>query len=197
MRSTLIVLALSISPALLVAQHTHDPGMVHTPGMMMPSNSATPAATPTQPGQDAYAAIAEVVRLLEADSTTDWSHVNLEALRRHLIDMNLVTLRAASRAQPLADGLQMDVTGDAETAAAIRRMLSEHAPMLDAMPDYTASVSEIPGGMRLTVRAERPGDARTIAKIQGLGFIGLLTVGAHHAPHHLALALGQPMSHGH
>ena len=49
----------------------------------------------TQPGQDAFGAIAEVVRTLEADPGTDWSKVDLERLRQHLIDMNEVVLRAA------------------------------------------------------------------------------------------------------
>ena len=52
-------------------------------------------AMPTQPGQDAFGAIQEIVRILEADPATDWSKVDLEALREHLIDMNEVTLHAA------------------------------------------------------------------------------------------------------
>ena len=52
------------------------------------------AGTPSMPGQDAFGAIAEVVRLLDADSNTDWGKVNLERLRQHLIDMNEVVLRA-------------------------------------------------------------------------------------------------------
>jgi hypothetical protein len=94
-------------------------------------------------------------------------------------------------------GLQMDVTGDDATAGSIRRMLSEHAVMLDGLPGYSATAAEIPGGTRLTVRAEPADDARTVARIRGLGFIGLLTVGAHHAAHHLALARGEAMSHAH
>ena len=46
------------------------------------------------PGQDPFGAIQEIVRILEADPSTDWSKVNIAALREHLIDMNEVTLRA-------------------------------------------------------------------------------------------------------
>jgi hypothetical protein len=51
---------------------------------------ASPAVVgePTFPGQDAFGAIAEVVQLLDADPQTDWSRVDLERLRQHLIDMN-------------------------------------------------------------------------------------------------------------
>ena len=34
------------------------------------------------------------MRILEADPTTDWSKVNIGALREHLIDMDEVTMRA-------------------------------------------------------------------------------------------------------
>ena len=47
-------------------------------------------------GQDAFGTIQEIVRILEADPTTDWSKVNIAALREHLIDMNEVTLHAAA-----------------------------------------------------------------------------------------------------
>ena len=52
------------------------------------------STTPTLPSQDAFGAIQEIVRTLDADPNTDWSKVDLEALRQHLIDMNEVTLRA-------------------------------------------------------------------------------------------------------
>ena len=164
--------------------------------ILLPAGTA-PAQTATQSGQDAYAAIAEVVRILEADAATDWTKVDLDALRQHLIDMNDVTLRSAARGTPIAGGAQFDVTGDGKTAAAIRRMLAAHAPMLSRLPEYTATVEEIPGGTRFTVTAKRSGDTATEARIRGLGFIGLLTVGAHHTMHHLALARGEAMAHDH
>ncbi|WP_419694904.1 hypothetical protein ACN2CC_32530 [Mesorhizobium muleiense] len=61
--------------------------------------------TPTMPGQDAFGAIQEIVRMLEADPETDWSKIDLEALRQHLIDMNEVTLKADAAATPIEGGL--------------------------------------------------------------------------------------------
>jgi hypothetical protein len=56
----------------------------------------------------------------------------------------------------------------------------------------------IPGGLRLTVVARDPADAKTVARIRGLGFIGLLVQGAHHQPHHLSMARGEGLgAHGH
>jgi hypothetical protein len=163
--------------------------------MLLAGPASAGAQTPTQAGQDAYAAIAEVVRILEADAGTDWSKVNLEALRQHLVDMNQVTLRAVSRATNVPGGARFEVTGQGTTAESIRRMLGAHAPMLDQMTEYRATSENIPGGVRLTVLAEGTGDTATESWIRGLGFIGLLTVGAHHAVHHLALARGESMAH--
>ena len=48
------------------------------------------------PGQDAFGTIQEIVQILQSDPKTDWSKVNIDALRQHLIDMNEVTLHAAA-----------------------------------------------------------------------------------------------------
>ena len=52
---------------------------------------AQSSSEPTLPGQDAFGTIQEIVQILEADPNTDWSKVNIAALREHLIDMNEVT----------------------------------------------------------------------------------------------------------
>ena len=119
---------------------------------------ASPAAIcePTLPGQDAFGAISEVVRILDADPQTDWSQVDLERLRQHLIDMNEVVLRAEVRTSAVPGGLVMDTTGAGRTEAAIRAMVIPHATELDQMPGLAAKTEPIPGGMRLTVRRGTP-----------------------------------------
>jgi len=168
------------------AQATPPASMQHAAGMQ----HERPGTPPTQGGQAAFAAIQEIVNILDADSTTDWSKVNLEALRQHFIDMDLVTMKARVRQSPAAGGVVLDVTGDAPVSLALRRILGAHAPMLGAMPAYHATASEIPGGMRMTVTARNAGDARAVARVRGLGFIGLMTEGEHHTPHHLMIARG-------
>ncbi|HEX7122934.1 MAG TPA: hypothetical protein VF178_11230, partial [Gemmatimonadaceae bacterium] len=98
-------------PTLLAQQGSHDHG--HRAG--------SSAALPTQGGQAAFAAISEIVRLLEADSTTDWSKVDIERLRQHLIDMDEVTLRAQVSQAAVPGGLRMEVRGSGRTRDAIRR----------------------------------------------------------------------------
>jgi hypothetical protein len=191
--------ALLITPPLLAqsppAPHSqgHQPG--HEMGHHMHGHHPTTAAAeaPTLPGQDAFGAIAEVVRLLEADPDTDWSRVDLERLRQHLIDMNEVVLRSAVKASPVPGGLAMDVTGAPRTERAIRAMVAPHAVELDGMSEWTARTDRIPGGLRLTVTARAAEDTKTVARIRGLGFVGLLVQGGHHGPHHLAMAKGEAL----
>ena len=152
---------------------------------------------PKQPAQSAYAAIAEIVRILKADSTTDWSKVNLEALRQHFIDMDAVTMRSVVSQKPVPGGVTMMVTGDAKVAASIKRMVTSHAGMLDMDAQYHATVVPIANGVQFTVTARDSTNARLIAMIRGEGFAGLLTEGDHHARHHLALARGDAMAHMH
>jgi hypothetical protein len=146
---------------------------------------------PTMPGQDAFGAIQEVVRMLEADPTTDWSKVDLEALRQHLIDMNEVTLNADAVLKPVDGGLEIAITGEGRTFAAIRRMVPPQGKELNRMNGWSARSETLPNGVLLTVTAN---DATEVKHIRGLGFIGLLVSGAHHQPHHLAIAKGE-MTH--
>ena len=177
------------------------PGHGHT--MQHPQSAAQTlpgqgAAVPALSGQDAFGAIQEVVRILEADPATDWNKVNLERLRQHLIDMNEVTLRSEVKAVTVPGGLTMDVTGSGRVEEAIRGMVVPHANELDQMTEWSARTERISGGLRLTVVAKNPDDIRTVARIRGLGFIGLLVQGAHHQPHHLAMARGDTTTgHGH
>jgi hypothetical protein len=176
------IIGITCAPRLSVAQHQHA-AATSAPGV------------PTSAGQAAYGAISEIVTMLKADSTTDWTKVNIEALRQHLIDMDEVTMRSAAEQRNIPGGIEVDVTGAGRTLASIRRMVASHASMLEQGEQYHASASEISGGARLVVTARNPGDAGVVARIRGLGFAGIMTEGDHHARHHLALARGEPV-HG-
>ena len=119
---------------------------------------------PSMPGQDAFGAMAEVVRILEADPATDWSKVDMERLRQHLIDMSEVVLRATVKATPVPGGLAMDVTGTGRTAASIRDMVIPHSTELDRMPAWSAKAEPIPDGARLTVVARDPARLAELAR---------------------------------
>ena len=187
----------------VLAQHapTSGPGQRHQPAHGEPMHAEHMRAMhgmatsgPTMPGQDAFGAIAEIVRMLEADPATDWSKVDLERLRQHLIDMNEVMLRSAVRPTRVPGGLAMEITGEGRTEQAIRAMVVPHAAELDRMPEWAATTESIPNGVRLTVTAEKPEDTQLVARIRGLGFAGLMTQGAHHQPHHLAMPKGEAVA---
>lgn len=150
------------------------------------------AATPTEPGQSAFAAIAEIVALLEADPETDWSAVDIDALRRHLQDMDRVTLHAEVVREDLPDGARFRISGEGDVVGAIQRMTLAHAPFLEEAGNWTAAAERDESGATLTVTSV---DLATVARIRALGYFGLMTKGAHHQPHHLAMARGQGHAH--
>ena len=147
------------------------------------------AAVPTMPGQEVFGTIQEIVRILEADPTTDWSKVNIAALREHLIDMDEVTMRAAASERALDNGVEIAVTGDGRTLDAIKRMLPA-----------TLASSRRSGGMRtqrfcrtaLMLRVTSK-DPKQVTKLKALGFMGIMVQGAHHQVHHLMMAKGEQL----
>ena len=178
------------------SEHTTGPGSMQE--MMRQHHALMPmrdhagmhgaATAPTMPGQDAFGAIQEIVQILDADPNTDWSKVDLEALRQHLIDMNEVTLKSDAAPRQIDGGLEIAVTGSGRTLAAIRRMIPAWVQMANGHNGWSAKAAELPTGELLTVTAIDP---KEVQHIRGLGFIGLLVSGSWHQPHHLAMARGE------
>lgn len=149
--------------------------------------AVAPSSVPTASGQAAFAAMGEIVRMLEADPATDWSTVSITRLREHLRDMDEVTLRAAVTERPVEGGFTADVTGRDRTLEAVRRMVPAHASMLRREEPWDVQGEDLADGVRLTVTSSDPAEA---TKLRGLGFFGVLVYGDHHRPHHLAMAGG-------
>jgi predicted RNA binding protein YcfA (HicA-like mRNA interferase family) len=145
------------------------------------------AVVPTHPGQEAFGTIQEIVRILEDDPNTDWSKVNIATLREHLIDMDEVTLRARASQRALDNGVEITITGEGRTLAAIKRMVPAHTHELVAL-GWNASTQELPNGVKLVVTSNDP---RQAVKLKALGFMGIMVQGAHHQPHHLMMAKGE------
>ena len=146
------------------------------------------AQQPTEAGQSAFAAIAEIVALLDADPKTDWSKVDIEALRQHLIDMNNVTLLANVKASDQGNAVEFQVTGTGLVTDSIRRMIMAHAMTMNGVDGWAYAAKEIEGGASLTVT---PPNAASMVKLKGLGFIGIMANGMHHQQHHWMIANGQ------
>ena len=168
--------------ALPCASMTHGHAM--QPGQPMHGQGV---GVPSQPGQGAFAAIQEIVGILEADPKTDWSKVNIDALRQHLVDMSNVTLGASVKSIPVDDGIRFEATGDGPVRNSIRRMTSAQAATMNGVDGWRFEAAEIDGGASLTVHAP----AKDRNKLRGLGFFGVLTLGMHHQMHHLMIARGE------
>ena len=167
----------SLPAALILAMLASAPALAQ--GRQMPSES----------GQSAFAAIQEIVGILEADPATDWNKVNIEGLRQHLIDMDNVTLRARVQSQVTPDGVTFIVTGEGPVRDSIQRMVMAHAATMNGAGNWAFTGILTETGANLTVNVPEPDRAR----LAGLGFIGVMTEGMHHQAHHFMIASGSHM----
>ncbi len=113
------------------------------------------ARQPTMAGQEAFGTIQEIVQILDADPATDWSKVNIAALREHLIDMNEVALHAAAVERALDDGVEIAVTGQGRTLDAIKRMVPAHVQELGRI-GWNARTEDLLNGVKLIVTSTDP-----------------------------------------
>jgi len=179
----LVLVAVAVAGAAL-AQHS-----MHSHGSQAPES-------PRETGEAAFAALAEIVGRLDADPTTDWEKVSIRTLRDHLVDMHRLTLDAEVDEQLAAGGFTARITGEGATRAAIQRMVPAHGRMLAAL-GYEVEVATTGAGADLTVRVSGPEPASgQVARLRGLGFFGVMTLGDHHRPHHLGMARGEQVHAG-
>jgi hypothetical protein len=139
-------------------------------------------------GQAAFAALSEVVAALEADPSTDWSKANITKLRDHLLDMDEVVMRSHALVVEEGDAVRITVAGNGRTLAAIQRMVPAHARMMNGHRNWQSQTQSRGDGVIWTITTK---SASERMRIKALGLYGLLTLGAHHAPHHLAIAKGE------
>ena len=142
----------------------------------------------TEPGQGAFAALSEVVRVLEADPDTNWGRVDLAGLRAHLVDMDRLVSDTNVEETELPDGLSAIATGDTETIATLRRMVPVHAAQLMQDDRWTVEAIDAENGVELRVTSDNPA---VVARIRGLGFFGLMASQDHHREHHMTMARGK------
>ena len=187
MRLTAFLLVLLITAgASAQPAHNHRHG-----GTSDPTASRGSTIPPSQPGQAAFAAIQEIVEILEADPATDWNRVNIEALRQHLIDMDNVTLRTDVTNEDIEGGIKFNVAGVEAVRESIRRMTMAHAATMNGVDGWQFAAIPTESGAAITVRTP----VKDAGKLRALGFIGAMTRGMHHQAHHLMLARGGDPHH--
>ena len=168
----------------LAAQQAKHSGHV---GHVMAEPQAS--GLPTEPGDGSFATIIEIVGMLSADPDTDWTRVDIDGLREHLVDMNQLIVGASVRSEPLTNGLRMRIGTSGRPGEAASRMVPAHAPFLAAETGWQSEVAREGDQIVWTVIAA---DASAVARVHALGFFGLMATGDHHRMHHLAMARGRP-----
>lgn len=195
MRAKIILMATALiggfSFAFAQTSHTgHGDGMDHSAHGQVPL-AVSPVLS--EPGQGAFAALSEVVRVMEADPDTDWSQVDITGLRAHLVDMDRLISDTIVVETNLPDGITTIATGNVETKDTLRRMVPAHAAQLARDDRWTVAALDTAEGIELRVTSDDP---LVAARIRGLGFFGLMASQDHHREHHLMMALGED-AHGH
>lgn len=167
------------------AQH----GRAHASSGQEPKTAAAHSTTLQAPGQSVFGAVQEAIRRLEADSTTDWSQVNVARLRQHLLDMRNVAVHVrVDEKTPVENGVRLRVRPTTDSArASLDRVLDAHPRMLRQEAGWTMTVEERGGAYVLRTTTDDPEET---AKIRALGYMGLLAYGQHHQRHHWHLVRG-------
>lgn len=143
----------------------------------------------TMPGNEIFGTIQEVVQKLKADPNTDWSKVDLEALRQHLLDMKAFTENVSVISQkPIEKGIVIQVKPENERAiVALKRLFKMHPAMLKMEKGWDMITKQDNNQWTITITTE---DNSEVEEIRALGYIGLLADGAHHQLHHWMVATG-------
>jgi len=162
----------------------------HTSHHRSPDSSHAGSPVLQAPGQSVFGAVQEAVRELEADSTTDWSEVDVGALHRHLLDMHRVAVHVTVEENtPIQNGLRLTVRPTTEaTRESLTRVLDAHPHMLRQETGWTMEVEN--AGDEYVLRTTTA-DAAEVDKIRALGYMGLLAYGSHHQHHHWHLVRGR------
>lgn len=149
------------------------------------------AAPVAEPGQGAFAAIGEIISALDADPETDWSRVDIDALRVHLVDMDLVVTHAQVTREEADFGMRFVVTGDGAVVGSIQRMVVAHASVMEGVEGWSYMAQATQTGAILEVSVPELEHAR----LRAIGFFGILTSGMHHQSHHWMMATGDNPHH--
>lgn len=202
MKTFLIAGILAIAPTVTLAQDAHSE-MDHDAMMKTMENEANASAggmatgmdtgmemttmPATEAGQSAFAAIEEIVLALSNDPDTDWSKVNIDGLRDHLVDMELVFTDADVITKPVDFGLEFTVTGTGKTIGAIQRMTVAHSGVMEDSGPWSFNAVKTDTGAVLTVTTSED----DLAKMKAIGFFGVISLGMHHQSHHWMMATGR------
>lgn len=144
----------------------------------------------TAAGNDAFWTIQEAIQKLDANPHTDWSKVNLEALRQHLVDMQNFTLHVEVLSQtPITQGMKAVVRPTtARSEMSLERVFAAHPAQLKQETGWDMYVIKQGDVFVLTVTTSNSAE---VDRLRGLGYIGVMALGAHHQVHHWGMVQGE------
>ena len=152
--------------------------------------NTTMAMTPlTEAGNAIFGTIQEAIKFLDANPNTDWTKVDIEALRQHLIDMENFTSGVEIVAQKDTDkGTEVIIKATSNAAqASLGRALAAHPSMLNSETGWNMVVKQVGDTYKLTIETDKPAER---PRLRALGYIGVMALGNHHQVHHWLMASG-------
>jgi len=125
---------------------------------------------------------------LEQDANTDWSIVDIDELRAHLLDMNHLMLDTEATTSALSDTqIRFDIRGTDASIASIHRMVPAHSGFVSRSRGWKIEHELKDDGAALTISVEDP---VSLSKLNALGFYGFMSLDSHHQAHHYQMVLG-------
>lgn len=144
---------------------------------------------PREGGHATFAALIEIVALLEEDAKTDWDTVDIDGLRAHLLDMNHLMLDTKATTSVNEDArIQFDIQGTAASIPSVHRMVPAHSLFIEQSRGWTIEHELNNEGATITITADNKTQLR---RIKALGFYGFMSLDSHHQAHHYQMALGK------
>ncbi len=164
------------------------------------SSSSTKAPTPNAPplkeaGNAIFGTIQETIKMLDADPKTDWTKVDLESLRQHLIDMeNFTSGVDVLSNEKIEKGSKIVIRAKSKEAHfSLERALKAHPSMMQSETGWTMDVKQNKEEFTLTIETQKPEE---VARLRALGYIGVMALGDHHQVHHWMMASGSNPHNG-
>lgn len=161
------------------------------------SVASTASATPLkEAGNAIFGTIQEAIKMLDADPNTDWTKVDLEGLRQHLIDMENFTSGVDILSnEKIEKGSKIVIRAKSRAAhESLLRALKAHPSMMQAETGWTMDVKQNKERFTLTIETQKPEE---VARLRALGYIGVMALGDHHQVHHWMMASGSNPHDGH
>jgi len=178
---SVFIVAVSLSLWAADKQSGHTPGMSHS---VVTNNSGLPL----EGGQGTFAALIEMVAMLEQDPNTDWGTVDLDSLRIHLLDMNHLILDTEATKSILSDTqIRYEIRGSENSIPSIHRMAPAHSRFIEQSRGWNIEAELNDHGATLTITVE---DAAALNRLNALGFYGFMSLDSHHQAHHYQMAVG-------